>query len=60
VRESRPPGSVRGAPGDGRPYRDKAIPFEQGICCAGAAVSGSSAVVLRLLPGGRVLRLYAT
>ena len=25
VRESRPPGSVRGAPGDGRPYRDKII-----------------------------------
>ena len=23
VRESRPPGSVRGVPGDGRPYRDK-------------------------------------
>ena len=22
MRESRPPGSVRGAPGDGRPYRD--------------------------------------
>lgn len=23
MRESRPPGSVRGAPGDGRPYRDR-------------------------------------
>jgi hypothetical protein len=25
VRENRPPGSVRGAPGNRRPYRDKGI-----------------------------------
>ena len=32
VRENRPPGSVRGAPGNRRPYRDPQGPYGLKLC----------------------------
>jgi len=37
VRENRPPGSVRGTPGNRRPYRDSKVRFEK-LCASGVKV----------------------
>ena len=42
VRENRPPGSVRGAPGNRRPYRDITVRFEK-LCASGGESPSSLA-----------------
>ncbi len=53
VRENRPPGSVRGAPGNRRPYRDKIaslVPLATGFTRSGLSVS----------PDGQLLALFGS